>query len=387
MNKKERIETGKITVVAIRYCAGDLVLKGWDEPAIMVKGDDFELKEEDDMVHIESTSNAKIYLPHQATVSFSEVHGNASCRGIHGDLNFDSVKGNLTVKDAGPLHVGEVHGNIRITHVNGAAKIGSVMGGIGLRHVNGDVDIATIHGDSSLRHINGQVNIENCAGEVILRGPLPEGKHHISTRGNLVVSWPQTDPVELMITTSGDIHSKFSKEQLVLENPEGGVYTGAIGEGGPSLVLKANGDVLLKSVDYNRDYSVDGDNFSLDLDLDLSELEGLGEKISGFVNNITEQLDTRLGPKFADEISRKVERAFEKAASKMEKAQRRSMRYSYAYQTPPTPPTPPRPPAPAAAPAPPQPDQSSEQLKILEMLERGDISVEDATTLLKALER
>ena len=374
-------------MVAVRYCAGDLVLKGWDESAIMVKGDDFELKEEDDIVHIESTSNVKIFLPHQATASISEASGNATCRGIHGDLNFDSVKGNLTVKDAGPIHVGEVFGNMRGAHINGAAKIRSIMGELGLRHINGDVEVDSIYGNTSLRHINGQVTLKNCSGEVILRGPLPEGKHHISTHGDIVVSWPNSHPIELMITTSGDVHSKFPKELLVLENPEARVYTGAVGEGGPALVLKADGDVLLKSGDYNRDFTVDGENFSVDLDLDLSELEGLGEKISNFVHNITEQLDSSLGPRFAEEIGRKIERVFENATTKMEKAQRRSMRYSYAYQTPPAPPTPPRPPAPAPAPTPHQPDQSSEQLKILEMLERGDISVEDATTLLKALER
>ncbi len=112
------------------------------------------------------------------------------------------------------------------------------------------------------------------------------------------------------------------------------------------------------------------------------EMARLSERIAGEINNrmseVSVRLEQRFGPEFAQKMAekaaQKAEKAVARAAREAERSRRRAERYQgWAPEPPPQKRTAPR-------------TSAEEQKKVLEMLEQGVISVEEANTLLKAME-
>ena len=415
---EERFETEKAPVVIVT-CHGDLQVRGWSEPAILVNGANYACSESEKAWRIESSNDLRIYVPAAADLTIAEVkgdlkvkmvegglviseargdvvarnigaadlgtvHGDLSVRHINGMLTIKSILGDMSARNTEAFEVGTIHGDCSIRYVNGAAVLNEVLGDISVRTINEDVTVGQCHRDLNVRNVGGRISADDVSGDIRLLGGLASGKHSLSARGDIVVRWPADQPLLV------EAHSPAIKRIIELEDlvEETGFLSGRIGEGETFLLLNAKGRIIIKEADApDKQYD---DPMDMDFDIDI-DFGGLGEYFSTEINNRMSELSARMekefGPSFtakieqtAKEAANKAERAAERAVRKAEQAARKA-RYQADRST-------------WNAPQPPARPQSAkenkateeEQIKILRMVENGIISPDEATTLLEAID-
>jgi len=409
---KERYETGKAPRIMLEECAGSVVVKGWGENAVVVKGE-HESGEGEELVTLRAHGPLQLRVPAGATLAAATLHGDLIVKGVAGELELAEVIGDLVLKNVGAVNVasahadvtmrqangpvqiaevmgdlalrnvgavavGTVHGDFSVRYVDGDAQVEEVMGDISLYTVGGDVHVQRVHRDVNLNNLSGTVEIGEAMGDIRLVGGLAPGKHHLTALGDIVVRWPAGAALNV-IATAPQVRNRLP---LTNVQEEGENFSGQMGDGDTTLILSARGRVILKEIDAAQkdvDFSAEW-SFGTDFAEVGAELAGLGAQISGElnarVNELTQRLDERLGPDFAqqmaDRAAQKAERAVQRAMSQADRARRQAD----AWTPPPASPKPKKK----------QPVSPEEQMKILNMLEKGIISVEEADTLLKALE-
>jgi DUF4097 and DUF4098 domain-containing protein YvlB len=417
-NKTEKIEmaktqiydVGKTPLVTITECSGEVVIKGEQTLDVHVRSDMADVAKTEKGLSIDSRTDLNLRVPIGASLDVDQARGNMVIKNVDGDVGIGEVNGKLAVKNAGNLAIEHAYADTSLKNINGDVRIDNVMGALAMRHVgstqlgtvhadcaaryvngdiqatsvmgdlalntvNGNVDVINIMGDASLKNIGGVVNIQAVKGDALVYGGLTAGKHFIKAAGDVVVRWNVNEPVKIIATVEGDVRNKLPLQDVTHHENN---FIGSLGDSETSLSLEVGGDLLLKP---NHEHAHDSKNpfnfdFDFDFETDFSEFANIGEKINKQMEGLHEKFQQSLGPDFASNIARKAEKAVEQAMRRVEQAQEKAWRKA---GTPPKPPTPPAPPtAPKATPA--------EQLKILKMLENGAITVEEATTLLEALE-
>lgn len=412
---KERFETGPEVQVSIEQLGGDLVVRGWGETAVLVKGGQFDAQESKGELSIHSRDSVTINVPHRASVSLlthgraiiknfdgdlavreamgdliikglhnvtiQVVHGNMIAKNIDGPLHVKQVMGDLHLRNAAAVTVGQLHGDLNGRNLNGSVNPGVVMGDINLRTVNGDVTIETGHRDANLRNIGGVIQMPRIMGDIRTWGRLAAGEHTLHADGDIVLRWPANAPLNLT-AEAGHITNRLPLEDVVEKET---FLSGRIGDGNTTIRLAAQGRIILKPEYGLEGEFADMEASNLDFDIEMEGLDELGEMISSQINNrmseITSRLEKKFGPDFsqrmAEKASRKAEQAMEKAMKEFERARHRAGRHASHSPWAPSAPPPPAPEKKASA---------EEQLQILRMLEKGIITTEEANTLLEALE-
>lgn len=411
MSGKKRFEVGDEPQVTVTVAHGELIVRGGADASIGVSGE-CEIEKTGKGVSLVSQGRVVVRVPAGASLHVLEAHGNVIVKGVHGEVQIAEANGDVIVKHVGVTTIGTVHGDLSGRHVNGGLSVNEVMGDCNLRSVqnvvatmvhgdlvaryiegsvqadevmgdiqlkviNDDVTVGTGHRDVNLATLSGRCVVGSAMGDIRLKGRLVSGKHTLNAAGDIVVRWPQAAGVQFLVT-AGRVRNR-----LVLEDvQEGeGVFSGRIGDSDTILVLETKNRVILKPTEeetwgpYGADLNIDFD----DLDRRVTEEVSKGmEQLSSHMEQLSTQFEEHLGPRFAQKVSQKAEKAMERAMRQMERARERAERRN-------------RRPTPWAKTPPPPPKKeprstASEQMKVLQMLENGLISVEEANTLLKALE-
>jgi hypothetical protein len=420
---KEYYEAGKTPWVTVERCGGNLLVKNWADSRIAVEGN-HEAEESEGMLTIRSGESLTVWFPAGTSLTVGVVEGDLVAKGIDGELQVESVNGDFALKAAGagasigvvhgdlavrsvegPLKLGTIHGDVACRnvgalqieavhgdfagrYVEGDAALAEVMGDIALDTVNGDVAIGYARRDANLSNLGGLVDVKQSDGDIRLRGSLIAGKHHLTADGDIVVRWPAAAPLSVH-ARANSFANRLALEELEEQmDKESGkkTLTGRIGDGEPVLVLEAGGRVVLKetgeagSWEHEFVNGVTGwTNSAVGAAIDLSGVAEqisteIGAKMAEFGARMEERFGGEYAQRMAEKAARKAEHAVARAAKRMEQEQRRG----YGFPPPPPPASPPKP-------ARKQPS-ADEQVKILSMLEKGIISVEEAETLLRALE-
>jgi DUF4097 and DUF4098 domain-containing protein YvlB len=415
---EERIETGKAPVLQVT-CPGDLKVKGWSEPAILVKGADYTATETEKALSLELLGEAVLLVPTTTTLTVVEAAGDLAIRNIDGpvivsaaagDVNLRSlatadlgvVRGDLAVRHLnGPLTVGEimgdaslrslaeltienVYGDLAARNIDGPVQVNAIAGDTGLGAVGGDVTLLKVHGDANLRNISGLCHLPETMGDIRLRGSLTTGKHHLAANGNIIIRWPEEAPL-IVEARAAAFDIRLPMEDLVEQD---GALSGRLGDGETVLRMEAKGRIIMKAMDTFAEPWGDQPEEEIDWEFDL-DLTGLGQHISSEINSRLGEWSTRLESGLDAELSADIERRVRDAASRAEKAAERAMRQAekaakkarWQAQSGWSPPAPSRP-----APTKETRATEEEQLKILRMVESGVITPEEAETLLSALE-
>ena len=409
---KERYETGKAPRVTVAECAGDVVIKGWQENAVLVKGE-HQAEVVGDEVTLRSTGSITISLPVQSELNLKNVSGDAIIRGMEGNAQIGDVMGDLALKNLGGIKIKSVYGDLSGRNVDGSLALETVMGDAALRNIRdlsagavhgdlavhyarnavlvneamGDVILHTISGEVTLQRVHRDVNLNNMGGlltvthahgDIRLKGSLAPGKHHCTADGDIVLRWPAGAPLNLLVSR-GTVNDKLGLQGVT---QDGEAYSGRLGDGDTTLVLETAGRVVLKQIeepDWSHKFGPEFAGVGADFADIGAELAGLGEQLSSEFSTHIHELGARMEERFGHDFA---QRMAEKAAKRTERAVKRAMRQSERMHSRAT----------AWAPPPPQRPRkgaevsAEEQVKILSMLEKGIISVEEAETLLKALE-
>ena len=418
---KERIETGKAPTLQI-MCPGSLKIKGWTEPAVLVKGSEFELTEGEKAFSINMLGDGVLLVPAAASLSIVEVAGDLAVRNVdglveiasaagdvnlrglagadlgtvsgdlavrhmNGHLTVDEIMGDISLRSLEGLTISHVYGDLAARNIDGSVEVTSIAGDIGLGAISGDVSLQKVHGDVRLRNIGGICNVAQSQGDIRLRGGLTTGKHHLSAAGNIVIRWPAGAPLSVE-ASAPRFDIRLPLEELVEEN---GTFTGRLGNGDAVLLLEAMGRIIMKETDTFSEPWGDQPEDQIDMEFDF-DLSGLGQHIALEINNRLGEWSSRFEPGVDSEFSAGIERRVRDAAARAEKAAERAMRQAEKaakkarWQTQnggwSAPAAKSRPPAPKEKKA-----NEAEQLKILRMVESGVITPDEAATLLEAIEQ
>ncbi len=406
---KQRFDTGKTPTITVSECLGDLVIKGWPEPVLYIQGGPFEATESEKGYTITCRGSLNLRVPVAANLFLDQVRGDLIIKNIEGDINASEVNGSMIVKIANNVtianvygsftgknidglltaddvmhslslrnvastEIGNVHGDFSARYVEGSVQVNHVMGDVSLNTVNGSVTIERTAGDANLRNLGGAARLDQIGGDLRLTGGLASGKHVFQASGNILVRWPPDEPINLT-AMAPSIVRRLEFDSMTETK---GQLVARLGESETYVTLAAGGEIILKP--YYDSGSEWGDVDAGEMDVDFAvSMEGLGEMLTSQLDTRLEELSTRLrtqfGPEFSQKMALRAEKAVEKALKRVEHAQEQ-VRRRY------TPPPPPAPPKPSKA----RKASSQEQLKVLQMLEKGVISVQEATTLLEALE-
>ncbi len=399
---------------------GDLRLKGQDGLTVAAKADDPEglsLEAHDDQVEINCTGSCSVRVPRAATIEVKAVHSDAVIKALDGDLVIDTVYSNLVLRNVANVKAGQVYGNLTAKNVDGNIEVGSVNGEVSAKSVQGDFTVSgSILGNLSLGDVGGSAKAE-ANGNITLRlDPSPGHSYEFYSHGNLFCRLPDDASVEISVPKASQVMTDLPGMHAAA--PVQTPYALTLGEGDARLTLSADGNVILDTHAHGWDME--------DLDLDMGkEVEGMADEVSQQINQqvesqmrmMEEQLNAQLSSlsmrlsatKLSEEQTRQIEeraratseRAALRAQEKMRRAQQRieqkmaavqrkmemknreherlSHRGHHGFSV--HIPTPPAPPAPAG-----EPVSEDERLMILHMLEEKKITLEEAETLLSALE-
>lgn len=402
---KERIKTIESPVILIEDCSGDLTVRGWAEAAIEVKGD-YQIEESTKGYRLVGQGALRLYVPGEAALTVDRVGGDLAIRHLTGAGAVHYVQGDTSLHQTGDIELGIVHGDLAGRNLIGAMSVAEVNGDVSLRGagrssfvaihgdlsarlVDGDVTIESINGDADLRTINGNVTIKQgfrdvnltgisgaldvagVNGDIRLRGGLEGGDHALAARGDIVVRWPVSMPLNL--TASGaQIDNRLSLDEAT--EKKGGL-TGRIGQSDTNLTLATNGRVILRPAEpTNEGWGRYGSEMEFDVEV---EMAGIAARIEAEVNDhltrVTRDMETRFGPDFGQRIAERMARQADKAAEHVRRRMdTRGRAGGSDFAAPPGPP--------------PKPASTAEQLRILKMVETGKITPEEAGMLLEALE-
>lgn len=406
---KERVETGKAPQIRVAVCDGDLVVRGWAEPLLKVRGN-YEVEEGDEGFRVSGRGDLRLLVPVGANVAIGEVSGDlvikevagASTAGqVHGNailvedgsFSAEVVHGNLVARGVESLAAGAAHGDVSARRV-GSAKLGAIYGDFSGRRLDGAVTIEEASGDVNVREVSGEiavghahrdVNLAAIAGRVMLggvdgdirlRGALPPGDHALSAHGDIVVRWPANAAVNI-VAAARTIINRLPLQDVAEKE---GQLLGRIGSGTTQLTLSADGQIVLKEitpVDEKWDDSMIGDDAEFEpffngLGLDMENMAARIEaEVNTHLSRVARDIETRFGPEFGQRMADKVARQADRVA---ERARRKGEWRGRGIDS-----------APVAA-SPRRSASPEEQLKILKMVESGAITPEDAGMLLEALE-
>ncbi len=404
---------------------GDLRLKGSDEPEVVVKASDPEavtLEQDGDQVTVRCEGDCHILVPREAQVQIVEAHGNAVLKALEGEVNIQTVHGNLELRSTAAVKIDLVQGNLEAKNIEGALECRKIEGNAIIRDVQDHFTVQEIHGNLQIFEVDGAVDASVHGNASLSLDPSPGEVYQITAHGNINCNVPEDASLDLLINKASRIMIRLPD----VTNGKGAKtpYQLTIGEGDSRMVLAADGNVMVSGQlpafempDFSKEFestfesTFDGMGEAIGQQIEQqieAQMRMLEEQLNAQISNISMSLGAAgIAPEQMERIQQRAREASERAAAraeeKMRQAQERLERRMAATQQ--------RmqqkaraaeaharhrehrpvgfgwPVAPAEPMSPVQdPVTDEERLTVLRLLEQKKITLEEAETLLAALE-
>jgi len=375
-------------------------------------------------------------------VVIDTVHGNLKAGGLSSLQVVDVVAGNASIRSMKHANLRVVHGNLRAKALD-RLQVVLVAGELVVKDVEGPVNAEQVHGSAVLKDVGGMVVIDKVAGNLVgrdllggvkaseiggnlvLNGDLGSGcTYQFRVGGNAVLKLADDANASVSLKAGGRVASSAA---LAGEERTGNTLSGTLGDGGTELAVEAGGNVVLGrgQVSWHEDEeelceeaedelewcgAALGAEISRQVEDSLRaiDVEAIERKAREAIERAMVQMRVKLEAidwqrvgyqaeaameRSLGQMQRELDRLSEKTARQQEKMQRRAEQrerqaerlaerqrrqagrvHTVAWQA--------GQPKPAPAPA---PSFDEERLSILTMVEQGQISIQEAETLLDAL--
>jgi hypothetical protein len=412
---KQTIPTSMAPEVIIEQVHGELQVRGWDRPEVVVSAnnDDLSLEEQDDTLRLSCQGSCDVRLPHGATLQIGRAHGNTAIKNLHDRVDIDEVDGSLNLREVAGVQIERVHGELYIRSASDDLRAGKIDGNASIRDLRADCILEQVDGNMDLHDVEGRIQVQASGNARLRLSQMSGDEYQVRADGNLHCHIPSDASCKLNLSSDSELIRLRLPE--VSQTYQQAQYELSIGGGAAMVSLSAGGSLYLFS---------DQGSWSTREDLDV-DFEGLSEEfnqqiaqqIEGQIQSQMDQMTRQLNEQMAhlsDQINRaglsqqeaeriveqalaaseretsraqeKLRRAQEKLERKLEAnrlrtqaaADRRTRAYnrgSWSFNIP-------APPSPTAEPH----VSDEERLIILRMLEQKKISPAEADQLLAALE-
>jgi hypothetical protein len=418
---KQSISTSMAPEVIIGQVAGNLQVRGWENPEVVVRAnpEDLQMESQEDVVRLSCQGECDVRLPHGATIQVEAVHGNAQFRSLEDELAVGQVDGSLGLRNVATTRVEAIHGELSARAISGDLEVGQVHGNAQARDVQGHCTLKEVMGNLDLRDVEGDIRAI-AEGNARLRLSVMMGsQYQVQAEGNLQCRIPEDASLKASLSSEAgiirvltpEISKTFQQEQCEL----------TLGDGEATMQLAAGGLLYLTGQGgweeagqglagadegYVRLPEDFGEQISQQVEAQIeAQMQTVTRQISEQMDLLTQRFNSAgMSPEEVERImaqarlvseretaraQEKMRRAQEKLERKLESAQRQrekaadrrtraSGRHSWSFGWPPPPPSPAEPPL--------APVSDEERLMILRMLEHKKIGLEEAEQLLTALE-
>jgi hypothetical protein len=417
---KRSISTSMAPEVVIGQVLGDLQVKGWEEPEVVVNADaaDLDLEEQEDGVRLSSRGDCFVRLPHGATIQVEGVHGDGHFKLLDDRLTLGTVHGSLVLRSVAATQVETVHGELSAKEVDGDLIAEMVYGHADVREVQGACLLNQVKGHLELRNVDGDIKA-HAEGNARIRLSVMSGtSYDIQAEGNVHCYIPEEANLKLDLSSQAQVVKiRLPDESKTIQQSHAEL---TLGNGEMPMKISAGGVLYLFSQEADWSEREGGEGFA-DLPDDFSQqiAQQVEAQIAAQMDMMTRQMNEQMAQitqrvsqagfspeqmeRIMDQARRASERQTERAQEKMQRAQEKLQRklesaqrrreqsaerrtqgkhsWSFEWPGPSMPPSPPTPPTPPQEPA-----TEEERLIILRMLEQKKITLDEADQLLSALE-
>lgn len=387
---------------------GSLQVKGWmrTEVYLGAEEDDFNVSEQADGLHFRTHGDCVLRLPRHAMLHVGRVGGSVRLKYLDGEVSIDEIGGSLAARSVYQLSLQKVHGDVLIKGVMEGLNVQEVAGSFIVRELQGECIGSRVLGNLDVRGISGSLSahVEGHArleiNELTPAGIRVEAAGHIHCETSDVINASVT-----LISNSNQIQVRLpegkqecSEQLCTFELGEGGTPINLLAEGKLVFIHRAAPWYVEEDIDelFNDEFERISDEFGrqfqaqIDSQMEMfnQQMQRLSEEMqrAGLPQPHVERLMERArhsSLQASARLQEKMRRAQEKIDQKMAAAQRKAEakrrpaeKFSFTFTSQPS----------RAEKSPASAVSEEERLYILKMLAEKKITVEQAETLLKALE-
>lgn len=349
--------------VVIPTCLGDLRILGWDRNDIRVEirgsAADVTAEQQNGRVALSSRSDMTLRVPRASSLTVGAAQGSVRVQAVEGRILMETVQGDLALREVGSGRIGTVNGDLVAKGIYGSLETNIVHGDAVVRNVEGPLTLGRLDGDLSARGLKAGGRAEDVQGDIRLSTPFAAAaEYRFRARGDLICRIPPEANARLEVRCQGDLRSTVPGLVLVHED---GVMKATLGAGAATVVLEAGGDLLLRPDDERDVFDFKVGDFNVGIEVDVGQIQQEAERLR------------REALREAKRIRREAERAARHAHHTMRGFGRWGQWFGMGMGEPPE------------AGRGDEPVTDEERLIILRMVEKGQISAEEAAKLLEVL--
>jgi len=291
------ISAGKSPTIKVDIIAGDLSIVGWDGVDVLIKGDDDEirLEQNEEELSLACDGDLSLRVPKASSFEFVTIGGDASIRGVLGNIAVKKIEGDLSIRDAGSISIDMIQADFSLRGAKGNLYIKNAHGDVSIRDVEGNVNIETVADDLALRGAHGDIKVNVGEDVIVYLNPKADGAYSVVAGDDILLVLPSNANAtlsmqgdEIQVDFPGIEPDEDAAERVVV-----------LGDGSAKISLNAGGDVRVSDRADAGEYAEEFGNFA-GLNLDWS---GFGERISRQVEQATAQAAKRV-----EEAARRAER-------------------------------------------------------------------------------
>lgn len=369
------VQTGERPKLRIESVGGRLRVRGGEAGRVEARapdGSELRLEQRDGGVWVSASTECQLLVPAEASVEAETVGGEAWITDLAGELLIRTVGGSLRLKQVGSAAIETIGGSLAARRLSGKLSVDRIGGDALVDQVAGDLRLRAIGGDLRLSRSPGVIDVSAGGDGKVSLEPAAGTVSSIRVGGDLSGYVAEPASALLKLQAGGDLRLEAKGE--LQETPPKVLGLSAegqqlrIGAGEAEVRLTAGGDLTLRSgQDAEELAAADlGEAIAMrvgaELETHMAEIEGrlsgLGDRLQGFDS---------------ERIGRKIRSSIARAQRKAARAQRRAARRRELHIDVPTRGSRGEP-------------SDEERLMILRMVEQRKISVDEAESLLQALE-
>jgi hypothetical protein len=347
-------------------------------------GNRLEQSSSENTVEISCDSDLILYVPSEASLSINSIRGDADLRALSGFSKIDSIGGDLSLRNVGPMEISNIGGDLSLRGCSGDFFAKNIGADASLREVQGSINIDHVGSDLYLRGAKGDVAINAGSDAVLYLQPKSAVKYAINAGSDVLLRLPAQLDAELVLQGG-------SAESIRVDLPdveafqEENIRTFVLGSGLAKISVVAGHDVVVTSRADEWESMAEFDGYAREDAYTSGEISGLPADLHDRINRKVQEATMRAAERSVraqEKAQARADAAMRRAEHKMRAHDRRMKaggvfigRWQNASEAPANP----------ASPAN-QPVSDEERLTILRMLQEKKISMEDAEKLLSALE-
>jgi hypothetical protein len=373
--KTIELQTGEKPFLELKSIGGSLRITGKSDGFLEVKAhenSELVVEEKTDRIAIDCRSNCTIFAPEESGFKIDTIGGELFLTGIRGQIEIETVGADARLRRTGPLKISIVGGDLSARGVRGDLSADRIGGDGLVEQVAGEVRLRRVGGDLRISQVQGSIQVEAGGDGILELSPEEGANSEIQVGGDMLCRISPDSSARIKLHAGGEIAKTLPEDSMQQLDDQ----IVQLGKGSAILNLQAGGDLKLDVESFPvEEGAVDlgeaiAARISAEIEAELAEieakLEGIGPELKG--------VD-------AEVVNRKIQRAMTKAQRKAERARRKAEERSRRSSKKPKPSE-----IRIGIEAPDSAVMDQERQIILQMLENGKISVEEAETLLAALE-